>query len=187
VALPAKELAIYFGLMLSTSLVAQPPLGATTLYFARTAAPAVIAAVATAAAALAALLDWHLVRRVFRVRTLDQIRAHRLFVRAERWAKVAPFWTTFGFAALPLPFTIARVLVPLSGYPLPRYVAAVTLGRFPRFFVIASFGMLFDIPSWALAAMIGGGVAIGVIGAVARHFGWIGGRRSSAGPPAPPP
>jgi uncharacterized membrane protein YdjX (TVP38/TMEM64 family) len=81
-----------------------------------------------------------------------------MFARAEAWAKVAPFFTVVLFAAVPLPFVIPRVLVPLSGYPPARYVAAVALGRWPRVFVVAAFGRVVDIPAWLLEVVFAAAV-----------------------------
>ena len=136
--------------------------------------PLVLAALAAAAGAMAAVFDWVLVRRVFRIGMLVRARRHPMFERAERWAKVAPFLTVVVFAALPLPFMCPRVLMPLTGYPWPRYAAAVALGRFPRIFVIATFGQVFDVPTWVLEALFAGGVLLAAFTALARKLGWIG-------------
>src|SRR4051794_14187898 len=82
------------------------------------------------AAGLDALVDYQVVRRLFRLKTLEAVQRHPLFARASRWANVAPFFTVFAFASVPAPFVIVRVLIPLSGYPMGRYAAAVALGRF---------------------------------------------------------
>ena len=88
------------------------------------------------------------------------------------------------FAAVPLPFMIPRVLVPVSGYPVGRYAAAVALGRWPRIFVIAAFGQYVDIPVWVLKALFAAGVAAALVGALVRRL-----RRTVAtsGPPSEPP
>jgi hypothetical protein len=54
----------------------------------------------------------------------------------------------------------------------------VALGRFPRIYVIAAFGQVFDIPTWVLEVVFAAGVAFTVITAILRRIGWIG---------APPP
>ncbi|APR77444.1 Hypothetical protein A7982_02791 [Minicystis rosea] len=137
--------------------------------------PLVLATLAAVAGAIAAVFDWVLVRRVFQIGMLARARAHPMFERAERWAKVAPFFTVVLFAALPLPFMCPRVLMPLTGYPWPRYAAAVAIGRFPRIFVIATFGQVIDVPAWVLEAFFAGGVLVAVITAIARKLGWFGG------------
>lgn len=172
---------VYFFVMIAVFSAASLPPSPPTLMAAKCNPPWLLATVAAVAAGIAAVLDHYLVRRVFRVGALDRVRRHRLFERAERWAKVAPFFTVVLFAAVPLPFMIPRVLVPLSGYPVPRYAAAVAIGRFPRVFVLASFGQVFDVPVWALEALFAGGVALAALGALARRVG-----AEPPPPPAPP-
>ncbi len=175
----------YFVAMIAVLSVASLPPSPPTLMAAKANAPWLLATLAAAAAGVAAVFDYHLVRRVFRLGALSRVRGHRLFARAERWVKVAPFFTVALFAAIPLPFMIPRVLVPLSGYPVARYAAAVALGRWPRIFVIATFGQLVDVPVWVLEALFAGGIALATLGAILRKLGWVGDR--AVGEPPPPP
>ncbi|MFT3763989.1 MAG: VTT domain-containing protein [Minicystis sp.] len=168
-----NPVAYFFAMIVVFSAASLPP-SPPTLMAAKDNPPLLLAALASAAAGIAAVVDWVLVRRVFRLGTLERARQHPMFERAERWAKVAPFLTVVTFAALPLPFMCARVLMPLTGYPWPRYAAAVAIGRFPRVFVIAAFGQAFDIPSWVLEGLFAGGVLLAVIIAILRRLGWIG-------------
>jgi uncharacterized membrane protein YdjX (TVP38/TMEM64 family) len=179
-----KSPVVYFFAMMAVFLSGVIPPSPTTLMAAKANPPWLLATLAALAAAITAALDHYLVRRVFRVRALERVRRHRFFERAERWAKVAPFFTVVLFAALPLPFAIPRVLVPVSGYPLHRYVPAVALGRWPRIFVIASFGQVVDVPSWLLEAAFVSALVLALVGALLRRAGWIG---APAPPSAPPP
>lgn len=176
-----NPVAYFFTMIVVLSAASLPP-SAPTLMAAKDNPPWLLASLAAVAAGIAAVVDWWLVRRVFRIGALDRARRHPLFARAERWAKVAPFLTIVVFAALPLPFMIPRVLMPLCGYPVAKYAAAVAIGRFPRIFVIASFGQVFDIPTWLIEAFFVAGVALALIGAICRRLGWI-----SAPPSTPPP
>jgi uncharacterized membrane protein YdjX (TVP38/TMEM64 family) len=173
----------YFFAMIAVMSVASLPPSPPTLMAAKSNPAWLLALLASVAAALAALFDHWFVRRVFRLDNLERVRRHPLFDRAERWAKVAPFFTVVLFAAVPLPFMIPRVLMPLTGYPRLRYAGAVALGRFPRVYVLAAFGQAFDIPSWVLEVLFAGGLALAVITALLRRLGWIG----KSPPPPPPP
>jgi uncharacterized membrane protein YdjX (TVP38/TMEM64 family) len=178
----------YFFAMIAVFSVASLPPSPPTLMAAKANAPWLLATLGAVAAGLAAVFDYHLVRRAFRLGALGRVRNHRLFAHAERWAKAAPFLTVFAFAALPLPFMIPRVLVPLSGYPLPRYALAVALGRWPRVFVLAAFGQVFDVPVWMLEVLFAGGIALAALGALLRKLGWIGdGSPPDAAAPAEAP
>ncbi len=174
-----KNPVTYFLSMIVVFSVASLPSSPPTLMAAKANPPWLLATLGGAAAGLAGIFDYHLVRRVFRFQALDRVRRHPLFERAERWAKVAPFLTVTLFAAFPLPFMIPRVLVPLSGYSLPRYSIAVALGRFGRVFVIAAFGQLVDIPGWILEAALLAALLVAAIGAIFRS-------RSAETPPAAP-
>jgi uncharacterized membrane protein YdjX (TVP38/TMEM64 family) len=192
----------YFFAMIAVFSVASLPPSPPTLMAAKANAPWLLATLAAVAAGVAAVFDYYLVRRVFRLGALGKVRNHRLFARAERWAKLAPFLTVFAFAAVPLPFMIPRVLVPLSGYPMPRYAVAVAFGSWPRVFVLAAFGQIVDVPVWMLEAFFAGCIALAAIGAILRRLGWLGpaptedppsasAEPGTAGtpeaPPAPPP
>ncbi len=170
----------YFLVMIPVQGVLSLPLEPATMIIAKVAPPWEIALIGSAAAAVTAVADYFIVRRVFRVAALDRLRAHRLFARVERAAKVAPFLTIFLFAALPLPFAIPRVMMPITGYSLPKYVTAMALGRLPRLYVLALFGKLFDVPNWVLGAVLLGAVVLAALGALLRRLGWIGRPRDEA-------
>jgi uncharacterized membrane protein YdjX (TVP38/TMEM64 family) len=157
-------LAMFFGLMVLAGFVPQP-LTPATLLAAKAAPPWALALVAAVAAALAAFVDHRIVRGTFQLRRLAEIRQKPLFQRAEGWVKVAPFLTTAAFAALPLPFIVVRVLMPLSGYPALRYAVAVGLGRAPRIYVIATVGKELDIPTELLV----GAIALGALVSLAAY------------------
>lgn len=182
----AGELALYFLFMTATTSILSLPLAPATLLVAKLAPPWAVASIATAASIVSACFDHWFVRRAFRLRALESMRTRTLFVKAERWAKVAPFWTIAGFAGLPLPFILMRVLMPLSGYPMRRYVAATGLGRFPRFYVIAAFGAVVDIPNEVLVGLLVAGVVLSAATWGAQRLGWIKGPLAADAPgPAP--
>jgi uncharacterized membrane protein YdjX (TVP38/TMEM64 family) len=163
----------YFFTMVAAFSVASLPPSPPTLMAAKSNPAWLLATLAALAGAVAAVFDYFLIRRVFRVEALGRVQQHRLFKQAVRWAEVAPFFTVALFAAVPLPFMIPRVLMPLSGYPLRRYAAAVALGRFPRVFVLATFGQLVDVPTWILEALFAGGIAVALAVALLRRLGWL--------------
>ncbi len=163
-----SPVAYFFTMIVVFSAASLPP-SPPTLMAAKSNPAWLLATLGAVAAGLAALVDHWLVRRAFRVSALARVRRHRLFARAERSAKVAPFLTVLVFAALPLPFMIPRVLVPLAGYPRARYAAAAAIGRFPRVYVLATVGHLWDVPVWALEALFAGGVALAALGALWRR------------------
>lgn len=179
------RLTLYFGFMLAALTVAPMAQAPATLVAAKVAEPWAVAGMAASAAAVASVFDWYVMRRAFRLRRLSALRKKRFFVTAERWAKVSPFSFAFIFAALPLPFLFARILVPLSGYPLPRYALAVSVGRFARIYVVALFGKAFEIPDRILIGVLVGGVVLTGALTLARRLGWLRGMGGDDADPAP--
>jgi uncharacterized membrane protein YdjX (TVP38/TMEM64 family) len=179
------RLTLYFAFMLAALSVAPMAQAPATLVAAKVAEPWAVAGMAASAAAIAAVFDWHVMRRAFQIRRLSALRKRRLFVTAERWAKVSPFSFALIFAALPLPFLFARILVPLSGYPLPRYALAVSIGRFARIYVVALFGKAFEIPDRILIGVLVGGVVLTLAATLARRLGWLRGIGGADADPAP--
>src|SRR5439155_12736041 len=64
----------------------------------------------------------------------------------------APFWTTAFVIFPPIPDSAVRILSPLGHYPLPQFLAAVAVGRFPRLLIIAGVGVLVRPPTWCLVS-----------------------------------
>lgn len=123
------------------------------LYFAKYYDPLYIALAGSVGSAVAAFADYEIVERAFRVPKIASARETKLYRWSVRCLMRYPFWTIVLFAATPLPVYVVRVLAPASGYPVGRYVAAIFLGRLPRFYAIAWVGHLLAIPTWVLLVM----------------------------------
>ena len=96
---------------------------------------------------------------------------HRAFVPLIRRVRHAPFlaegtvgWLRARFARAPFAVLAVSGVMPLPAfpfkamafaehYPLGRYVAAVAVGRFPRYLLLAWLGLVITIPTWALVAL----------------------------------
>ena len=98
----------------------------------------VVAVVGTAATLVAIALDYwligwlvnhHLVRPV--------VQGSRWFTFAERWFRKAPALLIAGSALAPVPFYPVKIMAIAADYPLRRFVVALTVGRLPRFYVLA--------------------------------------------------
>jgi len=123
------------------------------LFFARYYEPILIAVAGTLGTAVAAFADYEVVERAMRHPRIRDAREARLFKWSIRWLMRFPFWTIVLFAFTPLPIYVVRVLAPASGYPVWRYVTALMVGRFPRFFLVAWFGHTFPLPTWFLVLL----------------------------------
>ena len=138
----------------------------TLLYYVRFYPAWLLAVVGTLGASLAEALNYRLVDRAAELPKLAALKDRS----AVRWSigafLRAPFWMTVIVIFSPIPDSAVRVLAPLGKYPLPTFLAAVALGRFPRLLLIAGFGVLVPIPAWLLLAA---GVALVAVGAGRRY------------------
>lgn len=150
---------------------------ATLLYYARLYPAWLLALVGTLGASIAESVNYRLVDWAADLPKLARL-AHRRWVCWSVAAfRRAPFWTTVIVIFSPIPDTAVRVLAPLAQYPLPRFLGAVALGRFPRLLLIAGVGGIVVVPTWALLAS--GVVLVGfAVGRqrVAAAFRWVRGR-----------
>ena len=150
---------------------------ATLLYYARLYPAWLLALVGTLGASLAESVNYRLVDWAAELPKLARL-AER---RGVRWSVAAfqraPFWTTVLVIFSPIPDSAVRVLAPLARYPMPRFLGAVALGRFPRLLLIAGMGRLVPVPTWAL---VGGGLALVGLAVGRRHVAsagrWLRGR-----------
>lgn len=123
------------------------------LYFAKLYHPVWIATAGTLGASIVCIADYAVVGAALRHPRMKSASESRLFRWATCWMSRWPFAIITLFALIPLPVYVVRVLAPASGYPLPRYMAAQALGRFPRFLALAWIGHAIQLPTWLLAAM----------------------------------
>jgi membrane protein YqaA with SNARE-associated domain len=110
------------------------------------------AVVATAGTVLASWVDHRvfipLITRATRDRELPRLASGlmRLFNRA-------PFAVIAISGLTPLPFFPFKALAFAAHYPLTPYLAAVAVGRLPRYFLLAWLGAAIHVPFWALGAL----------------------------------
>jgi membrane protein YqaA with SNARE-associated domain len=92
---------------------------------------------------------------------------HRLFVplvrrlqagraaagRMHRWFARAPFAILALSGLTPLPLFPFKALAFTARYPRGRYVAAIALGRLPRYLLLAWLGLAIPIPAWLLTTL----------------------------------
>ncbi len=121
------------------------------LYVARFYSPLEITLAATTASAVVAIADYALVEAAMRHPRVQGARDARLMRWAVRWMTRFPFAIIVAFSLVPvLPISVIRALAPFSGYPLRRYIAAIVVGRLPRFYLLAWLGQAILIPGWVL-------------------------------------
>jgi len=137
---------------------------ATLLYYARYYPAWVLAVVGTLGASLAEAVNYRLVDWAAARPALAGLWQRR----SVRWSIAAflraPFWTTVLVIFSPIPDSAVRILAPLGGYSMVRFLGAVALGRFPRLLLIAGFGVLVPIPTPVLLVASIAILAVGVGG-----------------------
>jgi uncharacterized membrane protein YdjX (TVP38/TMEM64 family) len=104
-------------------------------------------------------LNYHLYRRVLQLQALSPARGSRFVQLTVRLFERAPFFTVWLCAWSPLPYWAVRVVAPLAGYPIRRYLFATFLGRFPRLWFFAALGLYWHVGTPVLSA-----IALGTIG-----------------------
>src|SRR5213076_83552 len=115
---------------------------ATLLYYARLYPAWVLALLGTAGASIAEGINYRLIDWAAELPKLASVRSGRVV----RWSVTA--FVIFS----PIPDSAVRILAPLGHYPLPQFLAAVAVGRFPRLLIIAGVGVLVRPPTWCLVS-----------------------------------
>jgi uncharacterized membrane protein YdjX (TVP38/TMEM64 family) len=103
-------------------------------------------------------LNFHLYGRVLHLKTFEPARASGFVRLTVRMFQRAPFFTVWLCAWSPLPYWAVRVVAPLAGYSVRRYLVATFLGRFPRLWFFAALGLY-----WHVSAPVLSAVAFGTI------------------------
>jgi len=145
------KLLAFFGLALLVHGPLSPLLPtafeATLLYYARLYPAWLLALVGTLGASVAEAVNYRLVDWAAELPKLAPLTQRR----GVRWSigafLRAPFWTTAIVIFSPIPDSAVRVLAPLGKYPLPQFLGAVAVGRFPRLLLIAACGGLLHVPT----------------------------------------
>jgi len=145
-----------------------PPHEPVILYMARYYSPALVALAGTLGAAIAAFADYDIIGRVLRHPRLLATRDTSAYRWAVRWLMARPFLTIAFFAFAPLPLYVVRILAPATGYPIHRYIAAIAVGRYPRFFLLAWLGQVVPLSNRTLALLFALMVALVLISALIR-------------------
>lgn len=135
-------------------------------------APLLVAAVGMVTQIYVEFLNYHLHRRLLALDAAESLRESSVVRKLQGYFERHPFFTVWFCAWSPIPYWTVRVLAPLSGYPVGRYMAATILGRFPKLWIFAALGLYWQAPSDALLLGVAGGSM--VLGAAAwgyRHWG----------------
>ncbi len=95
-------------------------------------------------------LNYHLYGKLLELNAFQPARNSRIVRRVVKWFDRAPFFTVWLCSWSPLPYWAVRILAPLAGYPVRRYLLATFLGRLPRLWFFAALGLYWHVSTRAL-------------------------------------
>jgi membrane protein YqaA with SNARE-associated domain len=126
--------------------------------------PGIVALVGAIGNCLAAWVEYHCITWLFSKTELqDKIGGNRVFQRFARFFHRAAFACLVftGFSAVPFePFRLAAIFIQ---YPMLKYLLSVFMGRFPRYYLVAMIGEIYQIPDSYLIILIAVFIVIPVI------------------------
>jgi len=107
---------------------------------------------ATLGTILAAYLDYKFFSPLLNLSYSVKYKSHRYYQNAHKWFYKFPFLSLVVAGFSPIPFYPFKFMVYASKYSIWRYLAAVAVGRFPRYLYLAALGYIFQIPNWIIFA-----------------------------------
>lgn len=109
---------------------------------------------ATAGTIAAGWLDHRVFVPVLNYRKVTSYKESRLYRKATGLFMKYPFATLVLTGFTPIPFWPFKLLCFSIHYPLSRYLSALVLARYPRYFLLAWLGASVGIPPWILIAAV---------------------------------
>ena len=123
------------------------------IHLGKTYDPLILSIIGTLGTIVAGILDYFIFVPILTHQSSNSIRSSNMYEKIERWFSYKPFLTISIAGFTPIPFFPFKVLAFASRYPLPKYIGALVVGRFPRYFVLALIGYYFHIPGWMLVTV----------------------------------
>jgi membrane protein DedA with SNARE-associated domain len=102
--------------------------------------PLAVAVVATAGTLYMEYINYYIYKYAVFHPKLDRTRDSFWVRKSAELFDWSPFWAVIILAFTPLPYWVARILGPLTHYPIGKYLFATFVGRFPRLWLYAAFG-----------------------------------------------
>jgi membrane protein YqaA with SNARE-associated domain len=121
-------------------------------YFGKFANLWLTAAAATAGTVVAGIMDHAVFVPVLNLQSIQSYKEKKFYRASIRYFMRWPFATLFVVGFTPVPFFPFKFLSFSMHYPMWKYVAALIVSRFPRYYLLAWLGMAFQIPTWILVA-----------------------------------
>lgn len=109
------------------------------------------------------ILDYIVLRPLLKSRYLHRPMNSTMMTKAIRYFRRFPFSTLLVFAVSPLPFYPVRILSVASEYSALGYTSAVTIGRIPRYLILAYGGYKLKLSNEFIIALFAAFIAIPVL------------------------
>jgi membrane protein YqaA with SNARE-associated domain len=120
------------------------------IYFGKFANLWLAATAATAGTVVAGLMDHAVFVPVLNLQSIQSYKDKRLYRKAISYFMRFPFPTLLVAGFTPIPFFPFKFLCFSIHYPMWKYVTALVVSRFPRYYLLAWLGAQFQIPNWIL-------------------------------------
>ncbi|MCP4632411.1 MAG: hypothetical protein GY855_05755 [candidate division Zixibacteria bacterium] len=109
-----------------------------------------LATAATLGTLLAAYIDYKFFTPVLNLSYSRKYKEHNIYKTAHKWFYKIPFISLVVAGFSPIPFYPFKFMVYASKYSFVKYLAAIAVGRFPRYYLLALAGFTFQIPDWII-------------------------------------
>ncbi len=155
VLLPGARLLIAFfayTATLNSGLIPFPTM-TVAIFLGKSYSPLLVAAAGTAGSAIASVIIYYLLTGLAKRERVRRIKDNRLIRSLQALTRRSPFLSLLLFNLLPLPIEPARFSAILNRYSMARYVTAISLGRFARYFLLATLGEAFRVPNSVLLVL----------------------------------
>ena len=107
--------------------------------------PSLVAAIVMIGTIIAGLLDYYVFAPLMEHRFTEFIRKTNDYKRALKWFNYQPFIALVVGGFTPLPFFVFKLLAFADRYSVYKYLLALLVGRYPRYYLLAFAGSYFNI------------------------------------------
>lgn len=125
--------------------------------------PIVVASLGIAGTLSIEFINYYLYGKLLHLEATRRLRENVIVRKTVKLFDRAPFFTVWLCSWSLLPYWAIRVVAPLAGYPIGKYLLATFMGRFPRLWFFAALGQYLQISIRVLAAVTVGAILIGVL------------------------
>ena len=124
------------------------------IYFGKVANLWWAAGAATAGTLVAAVMDYVVFVPVLNLQSIQSYREKKFYQKAIAYFMKWPFATLVAAAFAPVPFFPFKFLSFSIHYPMWKYVVALVVARFPRYYLLALIGATIPVPNWILITSV---------------------------------